>query len=322
MNLSTIFVDRSNTPRSGWRFAIFFLAFLFIGGAVGLGVRELMNFGRIPAGEGEGVYLLVNGIASLVPALLIGWLCGKYLEGLPFRALGAWFTRSWLSHFSLGCLAGAITICFCVLIAAAFGGLRFTLNNVESSAIGRSLVMSLAIFAVAAAFEEALFRGYILQTFARSGLAWFAIIMTSLVFGLFHLGNPNAGYISTANTMLAGIWFGVAYLKTRDLWFVWGLHLVWNWMQGSVFGIEVSGLTDITKASLLREIDSGPAWLTGGDYGIEGGVACSAALVLSTLAIWFLPLLRADEEMLALTSPPPQAGTNDAKITLDSTSYS
>ncbi len=306
MNLSTIFLDRSNTLRSGWRFAVFMAALLIAGSVIGGVVIGTIYAAGFPIEPGGSAFIAINAILTLIPTLLIGWLCGKYLEGLPFRALGAWFTRLWFSHFVFGWLFGAITICAAVLIAVGFGGLRFALNTTaDTTSILRTTLLSLMIFAVAAAFEEALFRGYILQTFARSGLAWFAIIMTSIFFGLVHFGNPNAGYISTANTMLAGIWFGVAYMKTRDLWFVWSMHLVWNWMQGAVFGIEVSGLTDITKAPLFVETDTGPLWLTGGDYGIEGGIACTVALAVSTLGIWFLPLLRADEEMVELTSPKP-----------------
>ena len=66
---------------------------------------------------------------------------------------------------------------------------------------------------------------------------------------------------------------------------------MWNWMQGSFFGIEVSGLTDITKNPLLREIDTGPTWLTGTTYGIEGGIVCTIALIVSILVIQFLPIL-------------------------------
>lgn len=307
MTLATIFLDRTNTLRSGWRFAVFLAALVVIGGLIGSVVLAAFYTSQVTIPPGTGFYLALNAVLSLIPTLLVGWLCGKYLEGLPYRALGAWFTRYWLSHFVLGCVIGAITISIAVLIPAAFGGLQLSFNaSAESSAVIQTLAVSFLVFAVAAAFEEALFRGYILQTFARSGLAWFAILMTSLFFGLVHLGNPNAGYISTANTMLAGIWFGVAYLKTRDLWFVWGLHLVWNWMQGAVFGIEVSGLTDITKAPAFVETDSGPAWLTGGDYGIEGSIACTVALILSTLAIHFLPFVRADQEMLAFSSPKPK----------------
>src|SRR5687768_4153630 len=174
----------------------------------------------------SGAVLFVYSLLSLLPAVLIGWLCGKLLENLPFRALGAAFTRGWLAHWLLGLAIGAVTMLAALLPAYILGSLQFELNAIDSLAVTRSLAVSLLVFAVAAAFEEALFRGYILQTFARAGLAWLAIALTSLFFGAVHYRNPNAGVISTFNTVLAGVWFGVAYLKTRDLWFVWGIHLM------------------------------------------------------------------------------------------------
>lgn len=301
MSLPILF-DENNVLRSGWRFAIFLFAFVLatvVLGAITFGAMIALGFS-----PNEGLsYLVVNSVISLIPALVLGWLCTKYLERLPIKALGAHFTRFWFSHLLLGLFIGAITVAVAVVICFAAGGLRFTPNSIPTAVIAQGLVTSFALFAVAAAFEEALFRGYILQTFARSDLAAFAIAMTSVFFGALHLGNPNVGAISTINTMIAGVWFGLAYLKTRDLWFVWGLHLIWNWLQGAVFGIEVSGLTDITKASLFVEVDHGPVWLTGGQYGIEGGIACTVALLLSTVTIRFLPLLKPDAEMLELTSP-------------------
>jgi hypothetical protein len=123
-----------------------------------------------------------------------------------------------------------------------------------------------------------------------------------MFFGAIHSRNPSVSTLAVSNTMLAGLWFGIAYLKTRDLWFVWGLHLIWNWMQGAFFGIEVSGMTNLVSASLLREIDSGPVWLTGESYGVEGGIVTTIAIIVSTVAIYFLPFLRPDERMLKLTS--------------------
>jgi hypothetical protein len=136
----------------------------------------------------------------------------------------------------------------------------------------------------------------------RAGFVWPAIIGTSILFGAGHFWNPAASWISVANTILAGIWFGVAYMKTRTLWLPIGMHFMWNWMQGSVFGIEVSGLKDILKAPVLQEIDRGPAWLTGADYGIEASISCTIALVISTVAIYLLPILKPTDEMLDLTS--------------------
>ncbi len=104
------------------------------------------------------------------------------------------------------------------------------------------------------------------------------------------------------NTGLAGIWFSVAYLKTRNLWFVFGLHLMWNWVQGAFLGLPVSGITELTTAPLVRITEFGAPNITGGIYGIEGGIACTVAIFFSTVLIWYLPLLRPTAEMLALTS--------------------
>lgn len=301
-----LFNEHSGLLRSGWRAAIFafvyFFAALFfgsIGTAISIGLRS--------AGvSSQSSYFVTNALFSLIPAILVAWLCGRFLEKLPYRAFGAAFTRNWLTHFAIGLVVGALALTIAVVPGFAFGSLRFVLNDVGLQKIALSGAVSFAVFAVAAAFEEALFRGYLLQTFARSNLAWLAILLTSVFFGAMHLGNPNATFISTANTILAGIWFSIAYLKTRDLWFVWGLHLMWNWMQGSFFGIEVSGLTEIAANPVFKEIDFGPTWLTGETYGIEGGVLCTFAIMVAIAAVYFLPGVKADDELLAMNSPKPE----------------
>ncbi|MEO6333893.1 MAG: CPBP family intramembrane glutamic endopeptidase [Pyrinomonadaceae bacterium] len=301
MDIRPAFVDETGRVRSGWRFAIFCVGFICVvvvlGGVAGA-LLGLLDSSVVAGGAG----LVATALTALTGGLLVGWLCGKYLEGLPFRALGAWFTRHWLRNLIAGILFGAGTLALAVLIAFASGGLRFEFSNIDGAVLARSLAGSFLIFALGAAWEEALFRGYILQTFARSGLAALAIGLTAVFFGAIHAGNPSADVISILNTMLAGVWLGIAYLKTRDLWFVWGMHLMWNWMQGAFFGIEVSGLTNLVSAPLLKEIDTGPAWLTGETYGVEGGVVTTIAMIVSMIVIYYLPGLKPSEEAVWLTT--------------------
>lgn len=303
MKAREFFFNQFGRLRSGWRFVLFLLLFAFLGTLFGYIAEVFFKTLAVDYSAGSVLYLLGNGLVSFVVALFVGWLCGKYLESLPFRALGCWFTKNWFKDLGLGLILGALTLAFAVLIAVIFGGLSFQLNQTNGqAAILLTLGISLIVFSAGAAFEEILFRGYIFQTLARARLAWLAVALTSLFFALAHLTNSDSGYISTINTALAGIWFGVAYLKTRTLWFVFGLHLMWNWFQGAIFGIEVSGIKSLTTAPLLQEIDAGPIWLTGENYGVEGGIVCTIALVFSILLIWFLPFLKPTEEMLALTS--------------------
>lgn len=298
-----LFFDSHGKLRSGWRVSVFLAAFIFVAAILGILTYKGLEAANIDASGNSSAAFIVNSLVSLISALVLGWLCAKYLEDLPFYSLGVSFSKGWHRHLIVGVALGTVTLGIAVLAAFIGGGLAFDLNSASTPGqIVRSMAVSLLIFGAAAAFEEVLFRGYILQTFARSGLAWLAILLTAVFFGIVHMGNPNSGFISSINTMLAGVWFGIAFLKTRDLWFVWGLHLMWNWTQGSVFGIEVSGITGVTDSPLLREIDRGPVWLTGLEYGIEGGVACSLAIIVSGLLIYKLPGLTSDPELLRMTS--------------------
>jgi membrane protease YdiL (CAAX protease family) len=297
MNIRQVFLGSDSKLRSGWRFAIFVVGFAitvgFFSALVIAAFPELVQPGHEPGASA----MMLSSLTMLVPALLIGWLCGKYLERLPFKALGASFSGLWLINLLLGLVIGAVTLMIAVGLSMAFAGTGFISNEFATNDILYSLGLSGGVFLLGAAAEEALFRGYILQTFARSNLAWFAILMTAVFFGIVHLGNPAAGPLSSLNTALAGIWFGVAYLKTRDLWFVTGLHFIWNWMQGSVFGIEVSGLTKIVTHPVLKEIETGPTWIGGGDYGLEGGIVTTIAIIISTIAIYLLPIRASNTEV-------------------------
>ena len=116
------------------------------------------------------------------------------------------------------------------------------------------------------------------------------------MFAFAHNGNPDVNGLALLNTLLAGVWFASAYLKTRDLWFPLGVHFMWNWLQGPVFGINVSGIAEFSPNPILKATDAGPVWLTGGSYGIEGGLACTFAIILSTALIYFLPSPKPESE--------------------------
>jgi membrane protease YdiL (CAAX protease family) len=303
MNLKTVFFNDFNRLRSGWRFAVFQLLIVFFGGVFGTGAQFLLDRMGVDFPGKSTISFAAPSVFLLFFALFFGWLCGKFLEDLPFRALGISFTKNWSKDLFFGLLFGTLSIGLAVLIAFLFGGMRLEFNSsVGNSAILQTLAVSFVIFLGGAAAEEAYFRGYILQTFARAQLAWLAIAFTSLFFAFAHFLNPNVSGIGKFNTAIAGVWFGIAYLKTRNLWFPLGIHFAWNWLQGAIFGIPVSGITEITTAPLLRETATGSDFFTGGNYGVEGGIACTIAIIFSSALIWFAPFLKPTEEMLKLTS--------------------
>ena len=283
------FLDRNGHLRSGWRLAIFCLGFFICLQITQLilivAVALVLRLSRMDGGELSSV---ITGHGSiLISSLIVGWACGGLLEGLPFAALGCSPHKGWLRNLLLGSLLGAASLFLAALLTTLTRGIRFSFDPAGARVIGQTLIVSTLIFVLAAAAEEVLFRGYPLQTTARANLAWLGVALTSLPFAAAHLRNPNvvAGF-TFINTALAGLWLAVAYLRTRSLWLPFGLHWAWNWAQASVLGLPVSGVVRFAPAPLLKAVNLGPDWLTGGAYGIEGGAACTIALLISTLIIW------------------------------------
>lgn len=303
MQAHALFLNDAGRPRSGWRLGLFVCAFvalfLLLSSAayVGFGIAGFFHLRSGSFGKEIAFRLTFLGAG-----VLAGWICNYWLEGLPWRALGLSLHSGWWRDLLVGSLIGIASLIVAALIVLVGGAMRFSFSGMAMLfPTARTLLSTALLFIVAALAEEAAFRGYPLQTLTRARLIWFAVLLTSVPFGIMHLQNPGATIFSTLNTALAGVWLAAAYLRTRSLWFPLGVHWAWNWAQGSVFGMAVSGLS-LSKHTVLRAIDQGPEWLTGGAYGIEGGAACTVALLLSTLFIWRTRLVSATLVLLKLTS--------------------
>src|SRR5436190_966237 len=262
MDARKFFFDDERHLRSGWRLCLFVVAFyicstlgfILLLGGLGLGLRrpvaELAN--------SDLVFVFGHG-SILISAGLVGWGCGRLFEGLPFRALGCSLRPGWLKDLGIGSALGAASLVLAALLATATRGVHFSIDPVSAASIGKTLAVSALVFVFAAAAEEMLFRGYPLQTLTRANLAWLGVVLTSVVFASAHLANPNiVPRLTFLNTTLAGVLLAVGYLRTGSLWFPIGWHWSWNWMQGAVVGLPVSGINRIAPAPLLHAMNSGP----------------------------------------------------------------
>ena len=306
MDLYTIFINKFGRLRSGWRLLLYLFAFIAASFLLVSIVRVVFFAARsaVPAFPyADYIAEIAFRFGTLAAALIAGYLCVRIFEGLPWRSLGLTLHQGWVRDLIFGSAIGIGALALAVAIAAVAGGLRFSFAGSDMlPAVGKSLVSSAMLLLVAALAEEAAFRGYPLQTLTRAQLTLFGVLLTSLPFGFVHLNNPNVvPGVTFANTAFAGVWLAAAYLRTRSLWFPLGVHWGWNWALGWIFGLPISGLRIVSHPILIGE-DAGPAWLTGGRYGIEGGVACSIALIVSTLFIWRTGLVSATPELKKLTS--------------------
>ncbi|GGM86360.1 CAAX amino protease [Lentzea pudingi] len=153
-----------------------------------------------------------------------------------------------------------------------------------------SLTGTLAIFGfmvAVAVTEELLFRGVLFRIIEEKIGTWLALVLSGLVFGFAHLPNPGATvWSSLAIAIEAGLMLGAAYVATRNLWVPIGVHFAWNFAQGGIFSTSVSGQD--APQGLLDGVTSGPAILTGGDFGPEASAYSVLAGVVVTAAFLWL----------------------------------
>jgi membrane protease YdiL (CAAX protease family) len=138
----------------------------------------------------------------------------------------------------------------------------------------------------AAVVEEILFRGVFFRTIEERLGSWTALVISAVLFGALHLTNKNATPIGAIAIMLqAGFTMGAAFMLTRRLWLPIGLHFSWNFALSGVFASVVSG--NAAVSGLLRATLSGPDWLTGGIFGIEGSILTLAVgLMTGIVLLW------------------------------------
>ncbi|MFN0084077.1 MAG: lysostaphin resistance A-like protein [Blastocatellia bacterium] len=319
MKLMGLFLDpETRRLRAGWRAGLAlllsppFLALLLPGGDSSAGREDARAFDA-SAGLMLAYGLLIGWM------LLVSWVCLRFIEGMPMVSLGFAPHRGWWKDVGKGVAAGGSMIVAVVLLQMAGGGTRVKLNPIALEAPGRVLAQmaaALGLFMLAGAFEEMVYRGYAFQTLLRGTSAVVPILLFSSFFGLMHWNNPSRTFFSTANTVLAGIWLSLAYLKTRSLWFPTALHFTWNWALGACFGIPVSGLL-VPRQPLLLSTSGEPFWLTGGRYGSEGGAATTLVLVLVSIVIWRAGWLSVSPEMAAALRT--TAADEDAPLRLNLT---
>lgn len=241
-----------------WRFPIVWM----LAGAVGIVVIDTLF--RQLTERVDGVISLVLTLVMGLLAILVYKLTLTYLARRATPEIAG--QRAGIETL-LGVLTGTIFIAGSVFIIMALGGYSF--QWASSASVGSVLTSSIGAALAAAIVEELIFRGLMLQAIDKLGGTPLALAITSLFFGVAHLGNAGATLWSAfAIALEAGVLLGAAFLWRRSLWFAMGLHFAWNTIEG-LLGIPVSGHS---SAGLFTVEVNGASLLTGGDFGLEGSI--------------------------------------------------
>jgi membrane protease YdiL (CAAX protease family) len=262
------------------RIVIFVLLFMALSFALGALLRPLGWLGKdAPA----TLHALAQFLMRAVPALLAYLLLVRFVER---RAVTELAPRRLLPDGALGTLAGLLLFSAVVGALYLLGSYHVTGTNPDAPWVPALLMVGLG----AGIGEEIICRGVLFRIVEEGLGSWWALVISALFFGAAHIANPGATLWSSAAIAIeAGLLLGMIYHVTRSLSLCMGLHAAWNFAQGTIYGIPVSG----TPANgWLVSTRSGPDWLSGGVFGAEASVIALSVSLLCSLALLAVALRR------------------------------
>jgi hypothetical protein len=222
-------------------------------------------------------------VGALLLAAVVLLAYRAYVRIVERRAVTELSGTRAVRELGSGLALGALLFCLTIGILAALGAYQITGNN--------GWMVMLAILPASilgGVLEEVVIRGVVFRILEQWLGSWVALAISAVIFGVLHLLNPGATLLNAAAISIeAGVLLAAAFMLTRRLWLCIGIHIAWNFTQGGIFSVAVSGGQ---SKGLLQSRMVGPDWLTGGTFGAEASVValavCAAAgVVLVVLAI-------------------------------------
>jgi len=224
--------------------------------------------------------LLATSLMILITILFCKLIQKRKPFTLGYKKPGMW------KEYGIGALVGLGLMTIIVLIGMATGSLELHFNSEALTAGGMGMLVLLLIgFLIQGMSEEVLCRGYFLVSIARNkGNVWLGIIVSSIAFAALHLGNLGIAPLAFINLILFGLFAGVYFVKRGNIWGIAAIHSIWNFAQGNIFGILVSG-NDFGTTVFTSTINENMTFINGGDFGLEGGILTTVVLTAATVVM-------------------------------------
>ena len=276
--LATIFISSSEPRlRAGWRLLIQTILLIVLVIIVGrLFSLKLIVDMKIRFREIEELLVFVGSI----------YIARRFLDKRSFVSLGFKLDRCVLCDILAGIVITFVLLGLIFVVLQTLGWLQFksfAWNTNSWQVILSQTLPYLMVFVLVGFNEELLYRGYYLQTLTSGRNLFWGLILSSTIFGIEHLSNPNATWVGAVGDGLLGLFFAYGYIRTKQLWLPIGLHIGWNFFDSTVFGFPVSGWSIY---SLIHINLSGPEIWTGGAFGTEAGLIILPVLVLGTILVY------------------------------------
>ena len=290
--------QKENRLRAGYRIILTLIIFRIVWKGLGFLFESIPGIPTEITSETSFWYFLISATTRLLRVLISVWLASRFLDRRVFSDFGIRLNKEWWKNLGFGMGLGMLLMGSIFLIEFFAGWLTIS-ETFHTAQSGQPFILSILVFIilfVCVGFSEELFyRGYFLTNLAEGfnfknlGSKYSIVIaasLSSLLFGAFHLGSPNASIVSTINIILWGVLFCVPYILTGSLAIPIGIHITWNLFQGNVFGFPVSGSTfSLETVTFFSIKQGGPELWTGGAFGPEGGLLTLLALIVGLFII-------------------------------------
>ncbi|HXY29117.1 MAG TPA: type II CAAX endopeptidase family protein [Gemmatimonadaceae bacterium] len=227
----------------------------------------------------------VIGVSSLLAAVLFAHLVMlRWVDRLPWSEVGLGARQLSPRALGIGFALGLLGIGIPCGVLLAAHWLAVGPGNAPGESLAVFALGSGLFFLPQALAEEMTSRGYIFAVLRRAGGWQVALLATSLLFGMGHVANPNVRLLPIFVVVLAGLFLGGILVATGSLYAAWMAHFAWNWTMLGLFHARVSGVPVPVPGYSIG--NSGPDWLTGGQWGPEGGVAAALGMTAGLAALW------------------------------------
>lgn len=256
------------------------IMFIILGQLLGIVIVIPLTqvFSTIPDGS---IFAL---LFSFITISLLVFLWVRKVEKRDICSLG-FFRENALRNLLMGWLVGFLLFSMVLGFMVVFGFSKIQAVNISVSNV-LAFILSLGAWLIQGGTEEVVTRGWLMPVIGLKSNVPLAVILSGTLFGLLHLANIGVTFLSIANISLFGIFMCLYALKFENIWGVCGVHAAWNCIQGSIFGLPVSG--NPLESSLFVFKTTGQDWLAGGQFGPEGSIFTTLVLGISCVTIIFI----------------------------------
>lgn len=284
------FMSGENNPKKGafWIVEIleFFLLIIVYSFVQGFGAMFIASILFATVGRSSTTAMVSENLSLIFAILFNVFVWGMLVQKRKIASFG--FVKENVGRSYLkGLLTGFVLLSLSLLISVATGSIKMTGISKDIN-IFAQLALFLS-FCVQGMSEEVLCRGFFIPSFTRRYPVVIAVVLNSVFFAALHLMNPGIGMLPEVNLLLFGITASLYFIYTENIWGIGALHAMWNYVQGNLYGVKVSGI-DMGDTIFTSESVAGKELINGGSFGLEGGLGVT--IVYSAMIIILIVLMQ------------------------------